>query len=256
LAHILHANEARQAAASEMEAGTRVAPTNEEVASVLETLASLYEARGSSGFRVRAYRAAAETVRGERRSVTGIARERGEAGLCELPAIGRSIASTILEFVAERSPAAANVASPRARHERGRTLRAAHAIVGARAVHRGAPIALLLEIDAEYRKLAAEGGLPTIAPRHFNPDDEAWLPVMYAERDGWSFTAMFSNTARAHHFAKTYDWVVLHYARGGREKQCTVVTEWHGDLVGLRVVRGHEQACRRYYAHHARKAAA
>src|SRR5690606_38388592 len=45
-------------------------------------------------------------------------------------------------------------------------------------------VAMLLEIDAEYRALAEQGKLPRVAPRRFNPTGEAWLPVMHTERDG------------------------------------------------------------------------
>ena len=87
-------------------------------------------------------------------------------------------------------------------------------------------------------------------------DLEAWLPILKVERGGCSFTAAFSNTARAHQLAKTRDWVVLRYVRDGQERRCTVVTERHGKLAGLRVVRGHEQACRRYYAERLARTAA
>ena len=119
-----------------------------------------------------------------------------------------------------------------------------------RAYRSDAPVDLLLDIDREYRSAAREGKLRTIAPRRFNPYGEAWLPLLHVDRDGWSFTALFSNTERAHQLAKTHDWVVLHYERDGRARRCTVVTERRGQLAGLRVVRGREQACRRYYAHH------
>ena len=109
-------------------------------------------------------------------------------------------------------------------------------------------IATLLAIDAEYRSAAHRGALRTIAPRRFNPTKEAWLPVLHAERDGWSFTALFSNTARAHELGMTHDWVVVYYERDGHENQCTVVTERRGDLGGRRVVRGREDDCRRHYA--------
>ena len=103
------------------------------------------------------------------------------------------------------------------------------------------PVELLLHVDAEYRRRAAEGGLKMIAPRRFNPSGNAWLPVMHAERSGWSFTALFSNTARAHESGKTHDWVVLYYERDGQEGQCTVVTESRGARKGRRVVRGRER---------------
>ena len=103
------------------------------------------------------------------------------------------------------------------------------------------PVPLLLEIDAVYRKRAAAGKLPKIAPKRFNPEGKAWLPILHAERDGWHFTALFSNTARAHDLGKTNDWVVIYfYDDDHQEGQCTVVTETHGPMEGERVVRGRE----------------
>lgn len=106
------------------------------------------------------------------------------------------------------------------------------------------PVGLMLEIDREYRRAAAAGELRKIAPRRFNPTREAWLPVMHVERDGWAFTALFSNTARAHELARTHDWVILYYHRAGEpDSQATIVTEWRGELRGERVVRGREREC-------------
>jgi DNA polymerase (family 10) len=102
------------------------------------------------------------------------------------------------------------------------------------------PVAALLAVDAEYRRRAEEGTLPTIAPRRFNPSGEAWLPILHLDREGWSFTALFSNTARAHELGTTRDWVVIYYERDGHEGQCTVVTERRGPQRGRRVVRGRE----------------
>jgi putative hydrolase len=102
-------------------------------------------------------------------------------------------------------------------------------------------VRLLLEIDAEYRKQAAAGELPKIAPKRFNPEGKAWLPILHAERDGWHFTALFSNTARAHELGRTEDWVVIYfYDDDHQEGQCTVVTETRGPREGERVVRGRE----------------
>jgi hypothetical protein len=106
-------------------------------------------------------------------------------------------------------------------------------------------VATLLSVDAEYRALAARGELRTIAPRRFNPEGRAWLPVLHLERGGWSFSALFSNTARAHELGRTRDWVVIYYERDGDEGQCTVVTEPWGPLRGRRVVRGREEECSR-----------
>lgn len=103
------------------------------------------------------------------------------------------------------------------------------------------PVRLLLGIDTAYRKQAAAGELPKIAPKRFNPEGKAWLPILHAERDGWHFTALFSNTARAHDLGKTGDWVVIYfYDDDHQEGQCTVVTETHGPMQGERVVRGRE----------------
>lgn len=102
-------------------------------------------------------------------------------------------------------------------------------------------VALLLEIDREYREKASAGRLPKIAPRRFNPSGEAWLPILHAERDGWHFTALYSNTARAHQLGRTDDWVVIYfYDHDHQEGQRTVVTETRGPSSGQRVVRGRE----------------
>ncbi len=101
----------------------------------------------------------------------------------------------------------------------------------------------LLAVDQLYRRKAAAGELRRIAPKRFNPEGEAWLPISNVERDGWRFTALYSNTRRAHELDKTDDWVVLYYERDGEEGQATVVTETRGPLEGRRVVRGREDEC-------------
>ena len=107
---------------------------------------------------------------------------------------------------------------------------------------------VLLEVDREYRDQAAAGALPTITPRRFNPEQKAWLPVLHATRDDWHFTALFSNTARAHELGRTHDWVVLYFhGHDHAELQRTVVTEARGPLAGRRVVRGREDECRASY---------
>lgn len=106
----------------------------------------------------------------------------------------------------------------------------------------------LLEVDREYRDKARAGQLPKIAPRRFNPDGKAWLPVLHTRFGPWHFTALFSNTERAHELHRVCDWVVIFYADAdGDEDQATVVTERRGRLTGLRVVRGREPECARHY---------
>jgi Holliday junction resolvasome RuvABC DNA-binding subunit len=111
-----------------------------------------------------------------------------------------------------------------------------------------APIEELLDVDREYREKAAAGSLRRIAPRRFNPEGRAWLPILHAERDGRHYTALFSNTARAHELGKTNDWVVIYQDDGRGERQATVVSETRGPLAGRRVIRGREKECMDYYA--------
>lgn len=106
----------------------------------------------------------------------------------------------------------------------------------------------LLSIDEEYREKAAAGELKTIAPRRFNPGNEAWLPILHTRRSERECTALYSNTARAHKLGRTRDWVVIYCDHGGGEMQYTVVTGREGELAGRRVVRGREAECRAHYA--------
>lgn len=107
---------------------------------------------------------------------------------------------------------------------------------------------MLLDVDREYRSKVAPGQLPMIAPKRFNPKGEAWLPVLHTRRENWHFTALFSNTARAHELDKVHDWVVLYFhSDSGGEAQRTVVTETRGVLAGKRVVRGRERECFAFY---------
>ena len=112
----------------------------------------------------------------------------------------------------------------------------------------GPPVALILRVDHEYREKASADRLPRITPRRFNPENKAWLPILHTTRDHWHFTALYSNTARAHQLGRTKDWVVIYfYDDHHREGQHTVVTETHGNLKGRRVVRGRETECLQYY---------
>lgn len=108
-------------------------------------------------------------------------------------------------------------------------------------------VALLLSVDKEYREKADAGKLQLIAPRRFNPEGKAWLPIMHSEKNGWEFTALFSNTSRAHELGKIHEWVVIYYEKDGEENQCTVVTASRGSLKGKRIIRGRENECEEYY---------
>ena len=110
------------------------------------------------------------------------------------------------------------------------------------------PVHVVLDVDREYREKAAANKLRVIAPRRFNPRNEAWLPILHTERGQWHFTALFSNTALAHNLGHTRDWVVLYFQSDSHlEGQRTVVTETRGSLTGERVVRGRESECVEYY---------
>ncbi|MGJ8561646.1 MAG: DNA-binding protein [Litorimonas sp.] len=110
------------------------------------------------------------------------------------------------------------------------------------------PVSLLLEADALYRKKDAAGELQQIAPRRFNPEGVAWLPILHLRRGDWHLTLLYSNTARAHELKKTKDWVIVFFHQGDApEAQRSIVTQRQGPLAGRRVVRGREDECALYY---------
>lgn len=280
-----------------------VAPTNEDVAEVLDQVAELLEGQRANRFRVGAYRKASETLRGSNARASDILETAGVAGLSTLPGIGESLARVIAEIVETgrlgllerlRGQAAPEVLfatvpgiGPRlaaqiheelgietleeleaAAHDSrlarvrgfgprrllaiseslaGRLGRRARRIAGAQSRGESPPVAELLDVDREYREAAASGKLQRVAPRRFNPEGKAWLPILHASRDDHSYTALYSNTALAHELGKTHDWVVLYRDDGNGERQATVVTETHGPLAGRRVVRSRESECLRYY---------
>ena len=109
------------------------------------------------------------------------------------------------------------------------------------------PLEELLDVDREYREAAQSGTLPTIAPRRFNPEKNAWLPILHTQRGDRHYTAMFSNTARAHRLGTTNDWVLLYQDGESGSHQCTVITSRYGPLEGRRIVRGREAECQKYF---------
>ena len=132
--------------------------------------------------------------------------------------------------------------SARGRARRFAELEKAGAQVTAPATAEAKPeVGLLLEIDRDYREKAEASELPRIAPQRNNPDGAAWLPILHRYEAGWHFTALYSNTDRAHELGRVRDWVVIYFERDGHEGQCTIVTEYRGPLTGKRVVRGREE---------------
>jgi len=222
-------------------------PTNKDIASLLNRIADLLDAKKENPFRVRSYRTAAASVSSVRQSLATLVREKGAEGLSGLKGLGEKLAGLIQEFVEKGE---VELLRDLEKEVPAGKLKA---VEGKKSEHSFAkpiqlPIATILEIDEEYRKRAAAGKLKMIAPRLLNPEKKAWLPLMAREYKGCKFTVMFSNTATAHKLAKTDDWVVVYYETGKGENQCTVVTESRGALKGKRVIRGREEECAKYYA--------
>lgn len=177
--------------------------------------------------------------------------------LASVPGISRSSAARIHDELAihtlEELEAAAHDGRLTERLGiRGKRLEGIRAALAARlnrvrrtgsATEQAPTVAEILDIDRQYRRQAAAGELPMIVPRRFNPEQRAWLPVLHKDQAGRHYTAMFSNTARAHALHRTNDWVVVYVDGGHGEHQYTVITALHGELTGQRIVRGREAEC-------------
>jgi hypothetical protein len=150
--------------------------------------------------------------------------------LDQVPGIGRKRAIAIRESLAQRIKSKGEARLP----------------AFAQTDH-SVPVAEILAIDEEYRRLASEDRLPKIAPRKFNPGNVAWLPILHTERSGCHYTALFSNSARAHDLNTINDWVVIYRDDAGTHGRWTVITSQFGDLRGCRIVRGREDECRAYF---------
>lgn len=112
------------------------------------------------------------------------------------------------------------------------------------------PVEELLDVDDEYRFKAAQGTLPRVAPRRFNPTAQAWLPILHTDRGQRHYTALFSNTEHAHAMGTTHDWVVMYledHNQRGQHGRWTVITSQFGQLKGRRIVRGRERECAEHY---------
>lgn len=207
---------------------------NEAIAERLEEVARLLEEQGANRYRVRAYRLGAGTLRGLPLPVADIFANEGLEGLERLPAIGRGLAAAIASLLLRGRLALLD----RLRGEVGHL-----APAGSLPAPPGPPVAELLSVDREYRRRADAGELVKIAPKHENPDRVAWLPILHTRRGGREYTALYSNTPRAHLLGRTHDWVVLYLDGDSPELQYTVVTPHRGPLAGQRVVRGREVEC-------------
>jgi hypothetical protein len=72
---------------------------NQLIAAMLREMADLLEQQGADGFRIAAYRRAAQTIDALEMPVEELARKGGLKALDELPAIGRGIAAAIMEML-------------------------------------------------------------------------------------------------------------------------------------------------------------
>ncbi len=271
---------------------------NNQVSDIFRQCAEVLREQAANPFRINAYMRAAQTLESLPTDVRDILRDRGVAGLIELPGIGRGLAASIDEIArtgrlgqldrrrGDATPETLFRTVPgvgpelaRAIHEelhvdtlealevaahdgrldtvagigerRSAAIRAGlAAMLGRATVRRQASAELpaadvLLDVDRRYREQAAAGKLPKIAPKRFNPEGRAWLPILHTNRGEWHFTALFSNTARAHELGRTDDWVVIYYYDDHhQEGQNTIVTETMGPMKGKRVIRGRESECR------------
>ena len=190
-----------------------------------------------------------------------------EALFRTVPGVGPRLARRLHEALGVHSLEALEVAAfdgrlarvPRLGERRAAAIRAALSqLLNRRRAPRRTPVATLgsieppvdwvLDVDREYRAAAAADKLPKIAPRRFNPEAKAWLPVLHTTRGDWHFTALYSNTARAHELGHVRDWVVVYVEDGNHdEHQYTVVTPAGGPLAGRRTVRGREAECSAWY---------
>lgn len=278
---------------------------NEQVAERLTEIAALLEQQAANPFRVRAYRAAADTLRNLKTAISELLKSEGLPALTRLPGIGESLARTIEQLSTtgsvgllerlrggddgERILATVGGIGPKLAkriHEQlaietledfeiaaydGRLealpgmgvkrIRAIRESLAGRfrrgpQVPESAPKAIsqnqpnveeLLGVDEEYRTRAKSGRLPRIAPRRFNPTHEAWLPVLHTARGPRHYTALFSNTARAHELGTVHDWVVIYRDDHDGHGRWTVITARLGRLKGKRIVRGRENECVEYY---------
>jgi Helix-hairpin-helix domain len=275
---------------------------NSSIANQLLQIADLLADQHANEFRVRAYRAAAETIAQFPKPIRDVMERDGLDGLVALPTIGQSIASLIesslrigriplldrlrgqskaehffatlpgigpqlshrihehlhVETLAELRRAASDgrlQKVPGLGKKRVEAIKACLAhrsadhtmIVHAVDESDAIPVDELLDIDREYRMRVGSGTLAKVNPSQHNPAHESWLPIMHAERDGRHYTAMYSNTAKAHQLHATHDWVVIFRDDADHHGRWTVITSQFGKLQGSRIVRGREEACLDYY---------
>ena len=202
------------------------------IAGHLEEAAEILRREGAEQRYVAAYTLAASSVRHWPISMGVMYAHRGVEGLEEIPGVGPRIARVVRELLTHhRLPPLAALLDPEDPSP-----------VGERT--RQPSVEELLDVDQEYRQRAAAGELLLIAPERFNPSGDRWLPVLHTRRGSRRYTALYSNTERAHRLGRSHDWVVLYAQDSTGEHQYTVITSTHGTMRGHRIVAGCERQCR------------
>ncbi|HKP87518.1 MAG TPA: DNA polymerase/3'-5' exonuclease PolX [Blastocatellia bacterium] len=84
---------------SERDYDGKLSIDNADIASVLERVADLLEFKDENPFKLRSYRVAAETIAELERPLAEMAARGGAASLQEIPGIGKSISSQIIEII-------------------------------------------------------------------------------------------------------------------------------------------------------------
>lgn len=244
-----------------------ISSINGAVARCFDEIADLLEHRRSTDFRITTYRRGAAIVRELLCSVDRIVEDSGREGLEQIPQLGRSLAISIEKFIQTGFMPTLEVLRGNGlsrrfmRTENSPRRKSALRDLSILDVHQAetllpprklshASVSELLSVDAEYRRKSTGNQLVRVAPRQFNPTGAKWLPILHAERNGWHYTATFSNTAHAHKVGRTSDWVIIHCDAGRQSGQWTVITSSFGTLKDRRIVRGREADCERFYRQH------
>jgi DNA polymerase/3'-5' exonuclease PolX len=75
------------------------APTNTQIADVLEQMADVLDDRNANPYRVGAYRTAAQTIREHEQPLAEVYHEHGVNALMELPGVGESLSAHIARYI-------------------------------------------------------------------------------------------------------------------------------------------------------------
>jgi putative hydrolase len=108
-------------------------------------------------------------------------------------------------------------------------------------------VALILDVDEEYRAAASDGGLRTVERRRPGGWEYVSVPIIETVRGQWYFTAVYADVRTAAEPEADYARVRVSYSLDGAEGECLVTTASSGEIAGKRVVVGREVECRKHY---------